>query len=189
MKRKQAAILHGDSSATQSRETGLTCPICFHLIDSAYMTECGHSFCHKCIMSFTEKKNQCPKCNSTLNPDRLFPNFTLNELILQHKQKLKASHSSKGASNTASDYNQIINDLFLSTSVSQPTNYQDVSSLIEVLQQKQRRLLLESKIGHANLTMEFLSQIKSEKDQQLKALEQELNVITDDISQVSSQLD
>lgn len=140
-------------------------------------------------MSFTEKKNQCPKCNSTLNPDRLFPNFTLNELILQHKQKLKASHSSKGASNTASDYNQIINDLFLSTSVSQPTNYQDVSSLIEVLQQKQRRLLLESKIGHANLTMEFLSQIKSEKDQQLKALEQELNVITDDISQVSSQLD
>lgn len=184
MKRKQHMIFHGDTATTTSKELGVTCPICFNLIDSAYMTECGHSFCQKCIQNFIKSKNQCPKCNSTLNPDRLFPNFTLNEMILQYKQKLKPSHHSKGASSAAADYNQIINDLFLSPTSSQTTAPHDLSSLINVLQQKQRCLLLESKIGHASLTLEFLNQIKSEKDEQLKSLQQEMNVINEDITQV-----
>lgn len=184
MKRKQQMILHGDTTTTKSKESGVTCPICFNLIDSAYMTECGHSFCQKCIQNFIKSKNQCPKCNSTLNPDRLFPNFTLNEVILQYKQKLKSSHHSKGASSAAADYNQIINDLFLSPASSQTTAPHDLSTLISVLKQKQRCLLLESKIGHSSLTLEFLNQVKQDKDRQLKSLQQEINVINEDMAQV-----
>ena len=65
-------------------------PICFDMIEEAYMTKCGHSFCYKCIHQSLEDNNRCPKCNYVVdNIDHLYPNFLVNELILKQKQRFE----------------------------------------------------------------------------------------------------
>ncbi|XP_058017527.1 uncharacterized protein LOC131187273 isoform X2 [Ahaetulla prasina] len=66
-------------------------PICFDMIEEAYMTKCGHSFCYKSIHQSLEDNKRCPKCNYVVdNIDHLYPNFLVNELILKQKQRFEA---------------------------------------------------------------------------------------------------
>lgn len=186
VKRKQPTIYSGKKDVPLNRDSsrGLVCPICFSIIESAYMTECGHSFCQKCIETCMEKRNQCPKCNSTIHRDKLFPNFTLNEVILRHKQKtIHLQNAASSSCIASSSGNGIVTELFTDV-LDNKISYENVSSLIDILQQKRKCLLLESEIGNASLTLEFLSQIKTNKEKQLKSLEQELNVISSDMDTV-----
>eukprot|EP00118_Oscarella_pearsei_P012168 m.87171 g.87171 ORF g.87171 m.87171 type:complete len:122 (+) comp36533_c0_seq5:41-406(+) len=76
------------SAKSDDRASDFLCPICFDIINEAYVTKCGHSFCHTCITRSLKECNRCPKCNLIVEkPDFIFPNFTLNELILKQKQK------------------------------------------------------------------------------------------------------
>ncbi|KAI2520516.1 RFWD2 isoform 5 [Pan troglodytes] len=53
------------------------------MIEEAYMTKCGHSFCYKCIHQSLEDNNRCPKCNYVVdNIDHLYPNFLVCILCL-----------------------------------------------------------------------------------------------------------
>lgn len=183
VKRKQPAVFAGNNSVPLSQDSGITCPICFNTIESAYMTECGHSFCHQCIRSALEKRNQCPKCSYTLKPDRLYPNFTLNEVILHHKQKKVKQEAHSSTISSTSDFGGLVWGM-LGDELEDKINHQNISSLIDILEQKRRYLILETEIGHANLTVEFLNQIKTRKDEELRKLQQELSVISSDMSKV-----
>jgi len=146
------------------------------------MTECGHSFCQKCIEASLDKRNQCPKCNFTLQPDRLYPNFTLNEVILKHKQKV--SNSNLLVSSSSLSVSSVVDSL-LNDELDNKISYQNVSSIISILEQKRKRLLLETEIGHVNLTLDFLNQMKYLKETKLQMLQQEISLISNDVETVS----
>ena len=68
--------------------SGTSQPICFDMIEGAYITKCDHGFCYQCIHQSLEDNNRCPKCNYVVdNIDHLYPNFLVNELILKQKQR------------------------------------------------------------------------------------------------------
>ncbi|KAF2978277.1 hypothetical protein EK904_001711 [Melospiza melodia maxima] len=128
------------------------------MIEEAYMTKCGHSFCYKCIHQSLEDNNRCPKCNYVVdNIDHLYPNFLVNELILKQKQRseekrLKLDHSNGHRW-------QIIQDL-LGTD-------QDNLDLANV-----------------NLMLELLVQKKKQLEAQLEQIQKELSVLEEDIKRV-----
>ncbi|XP_067941565.1 E3 ubiquitin-protein ligase COP1-like [Watersipora subatra] len=182
VKRKQPAIFDGKNDSLICKDSAIICSICFNIIECAYMTECGHSFCQKCILCTIEKRNQCPKCNCTLKPDRLYPNFTLNEIIASHKHKISEQKTQTSANLTDSESVDTLTDLLSDNS---RLNQHNITALIDLLQEKKRFLLLDTKIGHANLTLEFLNEIRFSKNEELEKLQQELLVISNDISKVS----
>src|SRR5262245_41853474 len=56
-----------------SLEDPLECPICLDPMRNAVMTNCGHSYCEKCIEEWRSKKNSCPFCGRIITS--LTPNF------------------------------------------------------------------------------------------------------------------
>jgi len=63
-------------------EEEYNCPICFELISEAYVSRCGHSFCSKCLQRTVESHRRCPKCQLSLQPADIFPNYTCKEIHL-----------------------------------------------------------------------------------------------------------
>ena len=47
---------------TESPESWCMCQICNNILDDASTIDCGHSFCHRCIVSSLETKLLCPIC-------------------------------------------------------------------------------------------------------------------------------
>ncbi|EPY78988.1 E3 ubiquitin-protein ligase RFWD2 isoform a [Camelus ferus] len=85
-----APLCNGLINSYEDKSNDFVCPICFDMIEEAYMTKCGHSFCYKCIHQSLEDNNRCPKCNYVVdNIDHLYPNFLVNELILKQKQRFE----------------------------------------------------------------------------------------------------
>lgn len=58
----------------------LLCPICMQIIEDAFLTACGHSFCYMCIITHLNNKNDCPCCGNSLSTNQLFPNFVLDKV-------------------------------------------------------------------------------------------------------------
>lgn len=175
LKRKLPTVFNGEEACQSAAD--LLCPICSSLIDSAYMTECGHSFCYKCIQECLETQNKCPRCGTSASPDKIFPNFALNTIITQQKLKIqqdKTPHKLLG------NVCELVEDKNSSGHVS----YEDVTKLIDILEQKRSCLLLESEIGQAKLTLEFLNHIKESKEEKRRDLERELAVISNDMDVV-----
>ncbi|TKC44009.1 hypothetical protein EI555_020358 [Monodon monoceros] len=135
-------------------------PICFDMIEEAYMTKCGHSFCYKCIHQSLEDNNRCPKCNYVVdNIDHLYPNFLVNELILKQKQRFEEKRFKLDHSN--GHRWQIFQDL-LGTD-------QDNLDLANV-----------------NLMLELLVQKKKQLEAQLEQIQKELSVLEEDIKRVET---
>lgn len=41
------------------------CPVCYeNMSTSAYILECGHTFCKTCILTTREYRNACPECRA-----------------------------------------------------------------------------------------------------------------------------
>ncbi|KAM4655729.1 E3 ubiquitin-protein ligase COP1 isoform 4-T4 [Amazona ochrocephala] len=161
------------------------CPICFDMIEEAYMTKCGHSFCYKCIHQSLEDNNRCPKCNYVVdNIDHLYPNFLVNELILKQKQRseekrLKLDHS---VSSTNGHRWQIIQDL-LGTDQDN-LDLANVNLMLELLVQKKKQLEAESHAAQLQILMEFLKVARRNKREQLEQIQKELSVLEEDIKRV-----
>lgn len=58
----------------------MMCPICIQVIRDAFLTACGHSFCHSCIVTHLGIKSDCPCCGQYLTPNLIFPNFLLDKV-------------------------------------------------------------------------------------------------------------
>lgn len=58
-----AAALGGLGGSVEDKDCDLLCPVCFELIEEAYVTRCGHSFCYACIAKSIELHRRCPKVN------------------------------------------------------------------------------------------------------------------------------
>lgn len=68
------------------------CPICFELLDDAYLTKCGHYFCKGCIQECLNLKHECPTCKSETTIEEAVKDFHSDMVIkLLVTEKEKAS--------------------------------------------------------------------------------------------------
>ncbi|XP_062515549.1 E3 ubiquitin-protein ligase COP1-like [Corticium candelabrum] len=156
------------------RDSEFLCPVCFNVISDAYVTKCGHSFCHACIVKSLKESNRCPKCNLAVNKvDDIFPNFALSELISRCKQQERDFGKHKNFTNLSA-----INGLQENLSLI------EINFWLKALEDRKRHLELGSAFVQHQLTLEFLHQIKNKKQQEFDQLQQELRVIDEDLCQI-----
>ncbi|XP_050164103.1 LOW QUALITY PROTEIN: E3 ubiquitin-protein ligase TRIM7-like [Myiozetetes cayanensis] len=57
-----------------------TCPVCLELFAQPVLTECGHSFCERClgaVLGEPPRPAACPQCRAAVSPGSLRPNRSL----------------------------------------------------------------------------------------------------------------
>ncbi|XP_069087666.1 E3 ubiquitin-protein ligase COP1 [Pleurodeles waltl] len=171
----------GGGGGYQDKSSDFLCPICFDMIEEAYMTKCGHSFCYKCIHQSLDDNNRCPKCNYVIdNIDHLYPNFLVNELILKQKQRFEEKRFKLDPSN--GHRWQIFQDL-LGTDQDN-LDLANVNLMLELLVQKKKQLEAESHAAQLQILMEFLKVARRNKREQLEQIQKELSVLEEDIKRV-----
>ncbi|XP_077188625.1 E3 ubiquitin-protein ligase COP1 isoform X2 [Paroedura picta] len=174
-------LCNGLLNSYEDKSNDFVCPICFEMIEEAYMTKCGHSFCYKCIHQSLEDNNRCPKCNYVVdNIDHLYPNFLVNELILKQKQRFEEKRFKLDHSN--GHRWQIFQDL-LGTDQDN-LDLANVNLMLELLVQKKKQLEAESHAAQLQILMEFLKVARRNKREQLEQIQKELNVLEEDIKRV-----
>uniref|UniRef100_UPI00358F7B84 E3 ubiquitin-protein ligase COP1 isoform X1 n=2 Tax=Myxine glutinosa TaxID=7769 RepID=UPI00358F7B84 len=184
-KRPPPPIYNGLVNSYEDKNNDFVCPICFDMIEEAYVTKCGHSFCCKCIRQSLEENNRCPKCNYVIeNPAHIFPNFLLNELILKQRQRMEQKRLKSDHPN--SKHWQTIHDLL--TMEHDGLDLSDVNHLLEVLSQRKQQLEAECLAAQYKILMEFLEQARRHKKEQLEQLTKEIEVLDDDLRRVKDLL-
>ncbi|XP_074078198.1 E3 ubiquitin-protein ligase COP1 isoform X2 [Macrotis lagotis] len=174
-------LCNGLINSYEDKSNDFVCPICFDMIEEAYMTKCGHSFCYKCIHQSLEDNNRCPKCNYVVdNIDHLYPNFLVNELILKQKQRFEEKRFKLDHSN--GHRWQIFQDL-LGTDQDN-LDLPNVNLMLELLVQKKKQLEAESHAAQLQILMEFLKVARRNKREQLEQIQKELSVLEEDIKRV-----
>lgn len=166
------------STTVDEKDNDFLCPICFEIIKEAYITRCGHTFCHDCILRSIETIKKCPKCNISLSsPDNnnIIPNYLLNELISKY---IIGKNKSLDAS--ISD-----NNLRAMTESSQLT-LPDVNIMLEILTQRKQLLETESFAAQNHLLHEFLKHLLTQREKQKQQLTKEIEIIKNDIVQVET---
>ncbi|XP_064635487.1 TNF receptor-associated factor 6-like [Lineus longissimus] len=77
-------------------DTKHQCQICMLALREPYQTQCGHRFCHSCILRWIRQRPTCPMDNKTLTEDMLYPdNFAKREIFLL---KVRCKNKSRGCS-------------------------------------------------------------------------------------------
>lgn len=172
-------VYTGISGSFEDKDNDFVCPICFDIIEEAHMTKCGHTFCHKCIKQSLENSNRCPKCNYLIeSSDQIFPNFSLNELILKQRgkleeKKIKLEHNVNGG---GTDWYDIISEDNL--------DLPNVNNLLEILQNKKQKLEADNQLSQHLILKDFLQHVRQKKQEQLDQLQKELSLIDEDLSKV-----
>ncbi|XP_074600531.1 E3 ubiquitin-protein ligase COP1-like [Brevipalpus obovatus] len=174
-----AAAADADSDSVKNcalkKRVDFGCPICLETIEEATVTECGHTFCHKCISRALDSSNLCPNCNCVV--DKVFPNFLLNELIIQYNRNRLAA-GSDGDTAALVQWKEMISKKTDSLHLS------DIDYLLQVLYDKKKEYELTSKAIQIELLREFLSQARRQKQEQLHQISTELKIIEEDSSKL-----
>lgn len=175
----QSLLFTGVKDTYEDRDNDLLCPICLDTMSEPYMTTCGHSFCHRCIIRSLEIASKCPKCsgpldNSGRNPS-VFPNVTLNSLIAKQKKRLIELQ----------DGNVLLKD-FTTLLDKRDWHPSELVRLQEALIRKQSDIDNERKLTDTRLLSEFLQQLKTKKTCELKNVQQELEVLEKDLKTVQT---
>lgn len=175
----------------EDKTTDFCCPVCFNVIEEAYITKCGHTFCYNCIIRSIEALKRCPKCNAPVTSEEMiFPNFLLNDLISKHKMRLnsfealglKRDSSGEFASTSAEGLRDFV------ASESQNLTLPDVNVMLEVLTQRKQLLEAESCAAQNRLLLEFLKHLMKQKRERQVQIVKEISIIEHDIEEVRNKL-
>ena len=186
-KRPQPLVLGGIEGTYEDRDSELLCPICLDMMSEPYVTTCGHSFCHTCIVKSLELSSKCPRCNLPLPYERqslssvVFPNVTLSAVISKKRrdEMLLGSVGGEGTSHSLlRDLADVLNR--------RRFNPDELHSLQELLRLKQSSLDEELKLNETRLLAEFLQQLKNKKQQELDNVQSELQLLDKDLKTVQS---
>ena len=79
-------------------ERALTCPVCISLLEDACQTNCGHSFCNKCILNHLTRSDVkvCPICRTKITA--VFPSYTLRQIVEEKKKELSDTENDSSTS-------------------------------------------------------------------------------------------
>ncbi|XP_064616123.1 E3 ubiquitin-protein ligase COP1-like isoform X2 [Liolophura sinensis] len=181
-KRTQPPVYCGVDGTYEDKDSDFVCPICFDTIEEAHMTRCGHTFCYKCIKQSLEQANRCPKCNFVVeSAEDIFPNFTLNELIMKSREKLNDKRIRVEQQNGPS-HNSEMKQLILEDNL----DLSHVNQMLELLVAKKQQLEADSRAVQMQILKDFLQQVRVKKKEQLDRLKEEVNQIEDDIDRVET---
>ncbi|XP_017778851.1 PREDICTED: E3 ubiquitin-protein ligase RFWD2-like isoform X1 [Nicrophorus vespilloides] len=161
------------------------CPVCLDLINEAYISKCGHSFCYTCIIQSIDINKCCPKCKSNLIKDEVFPNFALNDLIKKYKLRENCLES-LGTNNSADYSNDRLREFFASESAN--LTLPDVNVMLDVLTQRKQLLEAESCAAQNKLLLEFLRHLLHQKLEQKTQILKEISIIEHDVDEVEKKL-
>ncbi|GFR71673.1 E3 ubiquitin-protein ligase RFWD2 [Elysia marginata] len=176
-KRPATPILGGQEGSYKNINNDFICPICFDLIDEAYMTKCGHSFCHSCIERSLERNNRCPRCGVPIeSSSQIFPNFTLMELIRKHKADDQKSSTERQAGQH--------NWQFLS----QDLDLVDINNVMSLLAMRKQLLEQGSKASEARMLKTFLEEVRTRKEKELEKIQRQLEILKQDCKAADEKL-
>ncbi|XP_049883579.1 E3 ubiquitin-protein ligase COP1-like [Pectinophora gossypiella] len=179
----QALALGGLGGSLEDKDCDLLCPVCFELIEEAYVTRCGHSFCYACIAKSVELHRRCPKCGAALaSRDHIFPNFLLNELVAKRRLRQSCTSPPGAAPAEGARLRQLL------AAESRHLAMPDVDSMLDVLTRRKRLLEAESAAAHHRLVYEFLAQLLRNRQQQLEQLTREAALVRADMEHVAGVL-
>ncbi|XP_039762158.1 E3 ubiquitin-protein ligase COP1-like [Pararge aegeria] len=169
------AALGGLGGSLEAKDCELLCPVCFELIDEAYVTRCGHSFCYACIAKAVELHRRCPKCGAALaGRDHYFPNFLLNELVARRRAPAAPAPPPDLRALLAAGAHRLA--------------LADVRGLLAVLARRRRLLEAESAAQQHRLLYEFLAQLLRTRTHQLEQLAREAALVRKDMEHVAAVL-
>ncbi|XP_045456918.1 E3 ubiquitin-protein ligase COP1-like [Melitaea cinxia] len=182
-----ASALGGLGGSLEDKDCDLLCPVCFELIDEAYVTRCGHSFCYACIAKSVELHRRCPKCGAALaGRDHYFPNFLLNELVARRRLRSRPQVvSGPVAASPGPDAERL---RALLASEARHLALPDVEGMLDVLTRRKRLLEAESAAAHHRLLYEFLAQLLRHRTHQLEQLSREAALVKKDMEHVAGVL-
>ncbi|XP_063963796.1 polycomb group RING finger protein 6-like [Lytechinus pictus] len=67
----------------------ITCHLCGgYLIDATTITECLHTFCKRCLVSYIKKNDLCPTCDILIHPSNPFLSIKLDPTLQEIVYKL-----------------------------------------------------------------------------------------------------
>lgn len=171
-----ASALGGLGGSLEDKDCDLLCPVCFELIDEAYVTRCGHSFCYACIAKSVELHRRCPKCGAALaGRDHYFPNFLLNELVARRRLRSRPPVTSGPAAASPGADTERLRALLASEA--RHLALPDVEGMLDVLTRRKRLLEAESAAAHHRLLYEFLAQLLRHRTHQLDQLAREAALV------------
>ncbi|XP_018358867.1 PREDICTED: E3 ubiquitin-protein ligase RFWD2 [Trachymyrmex cornetzi] len=187
-------VLQRMTGILEDKSNDYMCPICFDLIDTAYITRCGHTFCHHCIVKCLEIKDRCPKCSFTLSEQDIFPNFLLDELVSKYKTRTKGlaqlgSYADNSRHRAAgNDSSAPVSDGLRSIVAAESANLTlpDVNVMLEVLTQRKHLLEAETCTAQNKLLHEFLKHLLQQKEEQKNQLQKEVALIKKDMEEVEN---
>uniref|UniRef100_A0A182SVX4 RING-type domain-containing protein n=1 Tax=Anopheles maculatus TaxID=74869 RepID=A0A182SVX4_9DIPT len=215
--KKRLATLNGIPTSVDDKTNDFLCPICFDIINEAYITRCGHTFCHQCIARSIDVAKKCPKCNYPLaSHEHIVPNFLLNELITKHRLKagvgggggggggggllhrhkslpgenspqLHAGGVCGGGGDAIAGGEGDTLKHFLATE-SKKLSLSDVNVMLEILTQRKTLLEAESCAAQNRLLHEFLKHLLKQKEQQQLQIANEIALIRNDLLDVEKVL-
>ncbi|XP_026333637.1 E3 ubiquitin-protein ligase COP1-like [Hyposmocoma kahamanoa] len=191
-----AVALDGLGGSLEDKDCDLLCPVCFELIEEAYVTRCGHSFCYSCIAKSVELHRRCPKCGAALaSRDHIFPNFLLNELVAKRRAqwgRLGAGVTGAGGAARAAGAATVPGEAdrlrALVANESRHLSLHDVQAMLEALTRRKRLLEAESAAAHHRLLYEFLAQLHRQRHDQLEQLAREAALVRKDMDHVAGVL-
>ena len=173
-------LFGGVEDSYEDRDSELLCPICLDIMTDVYITICGHSFCHGCIVKSFDLTNKCPKCSMPFeNRQCIFPNTTLNTLVAKRRKAAQLEEENLHKHSTIREFSAILRRDLQATEL----NY-----MLEILQKKRAEQESERKIYENKLLLEFLEQLKTKKTSELKNLETELDKLDQDSSAIQQTL-
>ena len=179
-----AGIYHGITSTSMDKNNDYLCPICFEFLQEAYMTRCGHTFCHGCIVKSLSQSARCPKCNYHMEKplENIFPNFAVDELVSRYSTRRKAikEHLQRP------QFDQLKMTILENSSL---MSVADVDYLLRFLAQRKEEIESESFLTQQLLLRDFLLQSKRLKDDQLYQLQKQSAVISSDLESVKAKID
>ncbi|CAN1843394.1 E3 ubiquitin-protein ligase COP1 [Linum perenne] len=169
----EPAARPGDEEAGVSElDRDLLCPICMQIIKDAFLTACGHSFCHMCIITHLRNKSDCPCCGHYLTSNQLFPNFLLQKLL----KKASASQMSRNAT-PVEKFRQALQQ-------GCEVSIKELDSLLSLLAEKKRKMEQEEAERNMQVLLDFLHYLRKQKVDELNEIRTDLQYIKEDIDAV-----
>lgn len=192
---RESELMQPDASSNNNNNTRIVCcPICLNTIFEAFMTACGHSFCHACIAKHLTERLTCPTCMQKLSTDQIYPNFALNQLIASRRSMEGASEISSVLDMDTISSNplhvaNIIQQIRSTLESNQDMETGDIDDLLSMLQKKKQTMWGYERQFEMTTMHQFLTTARSKKTAQIEALRKELAVVDEDLDYVGAQLD
>ncbi|XP_015925999.1 E3 ubiquitin-protein ligase COP1 [Parasteatoda tepidariorum] len=184
-KRPNPPPIFNGTAPSEIRNTELLCSLCYNLINEAHMTKCGHTYCYACIKTAIETQKKCPKCSTPIESvDEIFPNCLLNEVVAKEKSRIPSKRVKCCPEHTDSLFEL---QSFLSKEKCNLT-IEEVNLMLEVLAQKKQQLEADCRETELLILREFLEEVQRHKKEELKRIQEQLQMVDGDISVVKDTL-